>query len=1530
MPDAGGIRRRVSQGEKWGVEAVGPMEVATSSPNDNVAQQQRLEINGTLDQIPRLMHKLHNNTNERTGSAHLTSSYRDQYLTRKEHQTISNQATCSTAAGSPTRRDVPYDIGEYIIHSAPPPVPPPRALELVKEEVHRALKAFSTQPVKGKPKAPLPSDLLRPFDVSKDGRVTYREFRTGILGLGIGLTAHEAEALAQVVDREGTGLIDRGHFEAAATRDWGSGGRDGGWQGRPTSAPGRVPGAVAEPQTGSGAWHSPGEHASHPQVDDGSVVRDGEKGCAGGEVLPPPPTPSGAPQPLRQWSRSKTTGRPSRHRGPSTLSFDCWQQNINRRNDSGNAADAVVANTPASTGSGSGRSEGNVNGHREYSRDTSTSASPAAAGPKRSNSDYNAHDNNQQPSQKYLQSLQTLRSLLQRDGVFDEVKSTPIADETNKSNRRSLSFGTEIRGRRRERRRQEQSQHQAGSRPSGGGGGGSGGSDGKRRVDLSRVEHRRSRGEDCRVDSPPPSDGAGANGGGRQQQQQRRAGGAASTGKTNVVVSDTEAPDHLARARAVAARAESILRLRSRGDLVGLRRAVSKADPSASGVISRREMERVILRRFGTGLEEDEARHLAARYRKDFNGRSMVDYGRLFDNLEVQEGGLFGRGVTSSPGPSTSSGRGCWEDQQHSSSRDGGGGTRARSASLSAAGEGRRRGSRPMRAAAGARTRHSQRRYWRRGVPDAADDNLVRGGAPAEASQLVRRARAKTLALLDRHGTPSVDCVFGLVDQAHTQTVNSGELREALRILGGSDTLSEIEHRALFKGISKGRDRVHYRELLDTLRASEVAEHRERTQRKLQQQAGLPTSGRGSAIHWRHSDVLDWDAPPAGGGGRKGSRGVGLKGGRQHKESRRQALVFQRLRDGVRQIQEKQNSAGPVFDMFRQRGQGTGRGCGGAAATAAAAPTKNGSGTINNDDDPDRTPPPLSPSALRAGLGSLGVPLGDEDFVTLVAATDPDRRGEVTYPTFCEALDLHLLRGDPPDTHRTASGSEEKERPSSAPPAPTTSKQHHRRRVGSGGGSGSGGATAGDAGTGRGEGGGYARRRAMELAPPADAREDLEGGFFHVNEATYGCANPNFTTSMVPASIGGGCRANNNHPRPDAYRPKRRQSTAPAPGGTLTGVRTKSHGQTLLVVGSGGGDRVGLRDQTGLEAERRFRQGLGVKMRRSQSLSSCYSRGRGGWDSLGTPSTRGIAPPLTATADDNGRAWSGDNNTAPTPVLTGGRGNRRGRSHTPRDSDLGFGSERMRSTSRCDDDEDCRGASGRRERRNGSVGWRRIGTNGDIGSGLRRVRSLSLGAERRYGDWARSSVQHLLRQDGWLGVRSLRPDPPPTVTGSPNTAGGGHSSEQRGGGGKSRRWSRAETAFEMRRSRSSPRNLCHRKNSGDGSAMKNNRRYPAQTRERRPTPYATDTDLSSVYRVMPPATAATSRSAVARTAEGHGRWRKEATGGSRSGGEGGEFSPTLRWGQSRSLPQQSGGRQSDRKGRSATLPFDSKSRGKWL
>lgn len=108
----------------------------------------------------------------------------------------------------------------------------------------------------------------------------------------------------------------------------------------------------------------------------------------------------------------------------------------------------------------------------------------------------------------------------------------------------------------------------------------------------------------------------------------------------------------------------------------------------------------------------------------------------------------------------------------------------------------------------------------------------------------------------------------------------------------------------------------------------------------------------------------------------------------------------------------------------------------------------------------------------------------------------------------------------------------------------------------------------------------------MELAPPADAHADLEGGVFHVNPATYGCANPNFTTTMIPV---GGRDGEGVVQRagPDRYRPKRRQSGDGAP--------TRAHKQTLLVVG--GGDRVERWNETGAEAERRFRQGFGVKMR---------------------------------------------------------------------------------------------------------------------------------------------------------------------------------------------------------------------------------------------------------------------------------------------------------------------------------------------
>ena len=236
--------------------------------------------------------------------------------------------------------------------------------------------------------------------------------------------------------------------------------------------------------------------------------------------------------------------------------------------------------------------------------------------------------------------------------------------------------------------------------------------------------------------------------------------------------------------------------------------------------------------------------------------------------------------------------------------------------------------------------------------------------------------------------------------------------------------------------------------------------------------------------------------------------------------------------------------------MFQQGGRETGRR---NAATASSSPGGNGN---KDPDDGQRSPPPLSPAALRAGLGSLGVPLGDRDFVALVATADPEHRGEVSYPTFCEALRLHRLRGG------SNGGGSATQRPSSAPPQRTSSRSSSK-----------------------GEGGGYARRRAMELAPPADARTDLEGGVFHANPATHGCTNPNFTTTMIP--VGGRDGGSAQHRGADTYRPQRRQSG--------DGARTRAHKQTLLVVG--GGDRVERWNETGAEAEKRFRQGFGVKMR---------------------------------------------------------------------------------------------------------------------------------------------------------------------------------------------------------------------------------------------------------------------------------------------------------------------------------------------
>lgn len=224
-------------------------------------------------------------------------------------------------------------------------------------------------------------------------------------------------------------------------------------------------------------------------------------------------------------------------------------------------------------------------------------------------------------------------------------------------------------------------------------------------------------------------------------------------------------------------------------------------------------------------------------------------------------------------------------------------------------------------------------------------------------------------------------------------------------------------------------------------------------------------------------------------------------------------------------------------------------------------------------------------------------------------------------------------------------------------------------------------------------------------------------------------------------------------------------------------------------------------------------------------------------------------------------------------------------------------------------------------------------------AGSRRARSLSLGAERRYGDWARSSVQHLLRQDGWLGVRSPRPTGSFDTIETPCSGYSGKGKDQR----RRRAASETETAVQKTgRPRSSPGGRLSKPanhNHRDGPVARNSARHPAQTRERRASPYATDADLNSATSSRLPAGVPrggfarrprdglsrtrprTTVDARARNSEPEG-WGNTVTGcGGRAGGE---FSPTLRWGESMRLPQESSGRQGARRGRAGLPSSDPK------
>ena len=607
-------------------------------------------------------------------------------LPKTSHQNRGRGFVPATPTGSPSPRE--RDEG----CSDSPPPPPRRALELVKEGVHRALQAFSTRPPKGFAHPPRPSDLLRPFDGCEDGRVTYQEFQAGLRGLGLGLTANESESLARGVDSDDTGLVDRKKFESEAIKEWGresvelqflsaarkSGPVDGclGKENAPEAGQRARRNENLEQHKRQNTSRVSGKHSWRTHDGDrGAKVFPGQGQTATGDIfaqerqLPP--------SPFEIRGKANTRGGAKGRSRTPTVSSDQWQQMARRRGIDG-------AGPPVS---------GDSNGRTTRSRADYTYRDDTRGSVRVSRQDY--------------RSLNTLRSLLGRDGFNDEgihdcLNRTDLTNQTPDLRRR----GDDL---------HRLQCHHHGECNATLSGAGTGNIKERRRNTSFNGEH------DLTRPSSAPTGTGNLKGRG--------------IGASAIYVKNASklASAH-DRSQAYAARAEKTLRLRSRGDLVGLRKAFSRADLSGSGLLTPMEMERSILRRFGAGLGAREARALAARYRKEYRGHSMVDYGRLLDNLEVVEAGSIERAV---------------EREQPLRRKSKANNPETIGVAMPSAA-----GSRPRR---DSNMRHSKR------VHDTAGSVLV-GKYPTEESQLVRRARAKALALLERSGTRGIDQVFGLID----------------------------------------------------------------------------------------------------------------------------------------------------------------------------------------------------------------------------------------------------------------------------------------------------------------------------------------------------------------------------------------------------------------------------------------------------------------------------------------------------------------------------------------------------------------------------------------------------------------------------------------------------------------------------------------------------------------------------------------------------------------------------------------------
>lgn len=553
--------------------------------------------------------------------------------------------------------------------------------------------------------------MLRPCDIARDGKVTYPEFKAGLRGLGLGLTADEAEALARHVDGGGTGLVDRDKFEVAAIEDWGREATVG------VSSPAAIQsqnGSISRCERNPSGVTQDGQGRQKKRHDaaDGAV-RGGER-FDGRHGIPRPmaSTEDIRTAPRRDGRDCASSGK-NHGRGRRVVSASHGDEENSRLDDNRLLLPASTVQKVHGSRSNVGGKLHNptvsfdrwkqmTTGRGSDAGATLSVASSSGDQSVRPQVDHSRRDkaarNRGRVSRKHLRSLDTLRSLLQGNGFDDEGTRIPRPHpdgEHNVQYQPHQQHGADEHVSLRTANSNTDSGISSGSGRKGGASRGRGSSRAGRRIAISYST---------------PADGTARRG---------RQGEASSF--------------ELERERAGAIRAENILTIRSRGDLVGLRRALSRADPSASGVLSRREVERVVLRRFGAGLGDDDAKELAARYRQDFSGRTMVDYGRLLDNLEAREAGLQRR-VVGLEGP-----------RQQNTTKPSRIASRTRTP-----------------AAAGVRSQNTHKRRTIRFHKGTSGVQV--SGPPEEESQLVRRARAKTIALLDRHGTQSVDCVFGLID----------------------------------------------------------------------------------------------------------------------------------------------------------------------------------------------------------------------------------------------------------------------------------------------------------------------------------------------------------------------------------------------------------------------------------------------------------------------------------------------------------------------------------------------------------------------------------------------------------------------------------------------------------------------------------------------------------------------------------------------------------------------------------------------